>query len=234
MINKYLYTGVFLIFLSMIPIWIYNIEWYHVIITYLVYWFMTDIILSLFMHRWAAHSLWNPPRWLQKILATLGAAVLQGTPISWAAWHRTHHAYSDTEKDPHSPKYKSIFYIIFLHHYHRADLRKGIDRARDPYFAWLSRYEGYVSLLIGLIFFSILPLQWFLTLWAVPVILLNIVPDLCSNVLCHSDGVVKNRHALWPLMFGETYHKSHHEDMKLSYTKWDPAARIVEYFGWEK
>lgn len=195
---------------------------------------MTDVILSLFLHRWAAHELWRPPVWLQNTLAFLGTAVLQGTPISWAAWHRTHHAHSDTEKDPHSPKYKSIFYIIFMHHFHTADLRKGIDRARNKWFAKLSKHEGKIALAFAIVLFLVLPLQWFLTIWAVPVALLNVLPDLSSNVLCHSKGIVKNRLWLWPIMFGEVYHKSHHDNMKLSYTMWDPSVRIITAFGWTK
>lgn len=232
--NKYIYTTLSWTFFLLIPFWLINATIYQALITYFLYWFMTDCVLSLFLHRWAAHTSWNPPRWLQNILATIGVVCLQGTPISWAAWHRTHHAHSDKEKDPHSPKYKSIFFIIFMHHFHDADLRRGIDRARNNYFTWLSRHESKLALILSLSLFCILDWQWFLTLWAVPVALLNVLPDLCSNVLCHSNGIVKNRLWLWPLMFGEVYHKSHHDTCELSYTRFDPSVQIVKACGWTK
>ena len=34
------------------------------------------------------------------------------SPLGWAAAHRAHHQYSDTEKDPHSPKHKGFWYSI--------------------------------------------------------------------------------------------------------------------------
>ena len=33
--------------------------------------------------------------------------------LSWSGVHRMHHAYADTPKDPHSPKYKKWYQILF-------------------------------------------------------------------------------------------------------------------------
>jgi fatty-acid desaturase len=232
--HRHIYTGLFWIFFLSIPFWIQHALWYHFLIVYMIYWFFGDVVMSLFLHRWAAHSLWNPPVWIQNSLAFLGVLILQGTPISWAAWHRTHHAHTDTERDPHSPKYKSIFYIVCMHHFHDADYRRGIDRARNKWFFWLNNHQGKIAITASLVLFLLLPLHWFLTVWAVPIALLNIVPDLTTNVLCHSKGIVKNRPWLWPLVFREVYHKSHHDNLKLTYAGWDPAVSLITILGWSK
>ena len=42
-------------------------------------------------------------------------SALIGTPISYSAWHRTHHKNSDTIYDPHSPKDDLHGDIVFKH-----------------------------------------------------------------------------------------------------------------------
>ena len=226
--------SMFLIACLLIPVWIINATWQQFIVAYLVYWFLADFMQSLFLHRWAAHKLWSPPIWLQNVLTTLSAVSLVGTPISWAAWHRTHHAFADTEKDPHSPKYKSIFYVVFLHHFHRVEIKRAIEMARNSYFAKVNKHQAIMALSFASVLFLILPWQWFLTVWVVPVASFALLTNYTLNVLCHSNGIVKNKMWLWPLMFSEALHKDHHDHPKLSYTKLDPAGQLIRLFGWDK
>lgn len=55
-------------------------------------------------HRLLTHQsfkTYKPIRWL---LAFLGGLSGEGSALTWVAQHRKHHAYSDHEGDPHSPK----------------------------------------------------------------------------------------------------------------------------------
>jgi stearoyl-CoA desaturase (delta-9 desaturase) len=223
----------FLMFCFLVPVWLINVTWQQFLVAYFIYWFLADFMQSLFLHRWAAHKLWNPPEWLQKVLTTLSAVSLVGTPISWAAWHRTHHAFTDTEKDPHSPKYKSTFYIVFMHHFHRVEIKRAIELARNQYFATVNKHQALMALAFAFILFVLLPWQWFLTMWVVPVAMFALVTNYTLNVLGHSGGVAKNRFWLWPLMFSEVLHKDHHDYPRLSYTLFDPAGQIIKLFGWD-
>ena len=54
-------------------------------------------------HRYFAHRAYKTSRVMQFVLAWLGCSAMQRGPLWWAAHHRTHHRYSDTPKDPHSP-----------------------------------------------------------------------------------------------------------------------------------
>jgi fatty-acid desaturase len=55
-------------------------------------------------HRLLAHRSFTCPRWLERIFVILGVCGLQGTPAQWVAVHRRHHAHSDDQLDPHSPR----------------------------------------------------------------------------------------------------------------------------------
>ncbi len=230
--NKFVSTVLFLAYLAMIPFWAIHSSWYHFLFAYIAYWFFTDFILGAFMHRWAAHKLWNPPQWLQRFSSTIGAIGLIGSPIGWAAWHRTHHAHVDSEKDPHSPKFKNVFFISFYHRYHSAEAKRAVDRLRDNYFVFLYKHEVSFILIGNAVIFAILPLQWFLTLWAIPLSLMIFNINFFVNFFLHRKGFAENNMVLWPLIFSEVHHKNHHDDPKLNYNNFDITFWIIKLFKW--
>lgn len=59
-------------------------------------------------HRYFAHRSFQLPRWAQLLLALAATSTLQRGVIWWAAIHRLHHAHSDTETDPHSPRFGGL------------------------------------------------------------------------------------------------------------------------------
>lgn len=61
-------------------------------------------------HRYFSHRSFKTSRIFQYILALLGAASLQKDPLWWAAHHREHHRYTDTERDAHSPTIHGFFW----------------------------------------------------------------------------------------------------------------------------
>jgi stearoyl-CoA desaturase (delta-9 desaturase) len=63
---------------------------------------------------------------MRAILAVLGSAAIEGPVISWVADHRKHHAFSDSEGDPHSP-----------HVGHGGGLRGAIKGLAHAHLGWL-------------------------------------------------------------------------------------------------
>jgi stearoyl-CoA desaturase (delta-9 desaturase) len=61
-------------------------------------------------HRYFSHRAYSTSRVFQFLLALLGTTATQKGPLWWAASHRLHHKYSDTEKDLHSPKQRGFWY----------------------------------------------------------------------------------------------------------------------------
>ena len=54
-------------------------------------------------HRYFSHRSYRLGRVPQFVLAFVGTTAAQKGPLWWAAHHRAHHKYSDTERDIHSP-----------------------------------------------------------------------------------------------------------------------------------
>jgi len=225
---------IYYVYILLVPLALYLLTWEQLLISYLVFWFLGDFIHGLFLHRWAAHKLWSPPIWLQNSLSIISTASLVGTPITWSSWHRTHHHYSDTKKDPHSPKYKSWPYIVFKSYFHYSEPKRCIDRLRNKFINKLTQNCGIVALLINLLLFLSLEWTWFLSLWVLPVVATNFFTNWGINVLCHKEGNARNRLELYPIIFNECYHGNHHVEPELRYYKYDFWVSLITLMGWSK
>jgi len=61
---------------------------------------------SFFLHRYSAHKMYTMPLFTERIVHFLTWVIMGSSylvPRGYAILHREHHAYSDTDKDPHSP-----------------------------------------------------------------------------------------------------------------------------------
>jgi stearoyl-CoA desaturase (delta-9 desaturase) len=65
--------------------------------------FIRMFAITGFYHRYFSHRAFNTNRFWQFIFAVIGNSSVQRGPLWWAAHHRHHHRYADTEKDIHSP-----------------------------------------------------------------------------------------------------------------------------------
>jgi len=59
--------------------------------------------ITIGFHRMLTHRAFEAVKPLKAALLILGSMAIQGPAITWAVDHRTHHANSDKEGDPHSP-----------------------------------------------------------------------------------------------------------------------------------
>ena len=225
-------TWLFYIFLLTIPVWLINASLIHIILAYIFYWFISDFVNSAFLHKWASHKAWNPPRWVQYVLSFAGVVFLLGTPITWSAWHRTHHKHSDTDKDPHSPDHKGWLYCTFKHRYHEANFKLATDKMRDKYFIWLTKNELYIVVLSHIVLFSVLGTMWYLTLIAVPTALAILFTNLFVNVISHLNGEVSNIPWAWPFVFADAWHKDHHYKPNQFNGKLDISGNIIKALKW--
>ncbi len=87
-----------------------------VAIFFVSHWFLSLFSQTFFLHRYAAHKMFTMNKFWERFFylftfVTQGSSFLN--PRAYAIMHRMHHAYSDTEKDPHSPHYfKSMFRMM--------------------------------------------------------------------------------------------------------------------------
>ncbi len=68
---------------------------------------------------------------MRYVFAVLGSMAVQGPLIDWVADHRKHHAFTDTEGDPHSP-----------HHDHGEGLKGALEGLWYAHMGWLFVTQG--------------------------------------------------------------------------------------------
>ena len=64
---------------------------------------VTGLGITVGYHRLFTHRSFETNRAVQFLLGVFGSMALEGPLLKWAAIHRRHHQYSDTQLDPHSP-----------------------------------------------------------------------------------------------------------------------------------
>jgi len=82
------------------------------LVFFAAHWSLSIFCQTFFLHRYGAHRMFTMSKPVERFFHLL-TAVSQGSsflmPGGYAILHREHHAYSDTEKDPHSPHVYKTF-----------------------------------------------------------------------------------------------------------------------------
>ncbi|XP_050136707.1 probable lipid desaturase ADS3.2, chloroplastic isoform X3 [Malus sylvestris] len=65
--------------------------------------FVVGVSVNLSYHRQLSHRSFKLPKWLEYFFAYCGVLSFQRSPLEWVSIHRSHHQFTDTLKDPHSP-----------------------------------------------------------------------------------------------------------------------------------
>ncbi|MDD9941140.1 MAG: acyl-CoA desaturase [Myxococcales bacterium] len=81
-----------------------------IIVFFLAHWWGSVFMQTFFLHRYASHGMFSMSKFWERVFHFF-TFLFQGSsylvPRAYAWMHREHHAYSDTEKDPHSPHFYS-------------------------------------------------------------------------------------------------------------------------------
>lgn len=89
----------------------------YILIFFIAHWFLSLFFQTVFLHRYASHKVFTTSKFFERVLYLL-TYICQGSsflnPRAYATMHRDHHAFSDTEKDPHSPHFfKDVFQMMW-------------------------------------------------------------------------------------------------------------------------
>jgi stearoyl-CoA desaturase (Delta-9 desaturase) len=90
---------------------------YAVIAVFAGHWYLSLFCQTFFLHRYSAHKMFKMNKFWERFFYLL-TYISQGSsylsPRAYAILHRMHHAFSDTEKDPHSPHHtKNVFTMMW-------------------------------------------------------------------------------------------------------------------------
>ncbi len=185
--------------------------------------FYTAMHVTLFAHRAWSHKAWIPNKLVNLYGLIMFSLLFVGNSLGWVSVHREHHRYTDTEKDPHSPYFKSRLRIHFLSYFNSFKIQYATDLIRTKEHVFFAKYYWHFNGIILLLLFLIDP-SW-LSFW-IAVLGINIIKMHTINSLSHntpkflipiantdtsSNSILL---ALLNINSGEAWHKNHHQDPK--------------------
>lgn len=200
---------------------------------FVAHWYLSLFSQTFFQHRYAAHKAFSMSKGWERFFfffawLTQGSSYL--SPTAYGIMHRMHHAYADTELDPHSPSYdKNVLAMMWRTKKIYSDIlyeRTPVDprftknvpswKSFDLFASsWGSRLF-WIGVYIAL-YLLFAPSAWFLLL--VPVhavmgplhgVIINWYAHKYGEVNFETDNTSKNLFKVDWLMFGEGYHNNHH------------------------
>lgn len=204
---------------------LFTFSWQNFTAAFILWWVGSSWGIGLGFHRLLTHRGFYSPQWLTRTLATFGTLALQSGPITWVTTHRIHHAFTDQERDPHSPVDKGFFWAhmgwIFegtaQNQSEGSRRRYSPDLLKDPYLVWLDKYYYVPTLIVTGILFAIgglsmvfwgmglrMIINWHFT-WMV-----NSVTHVWGSRRFDTRDDSRNNGLIAAITFGEGWHNNHH------------------------
>lgn len=203
--------------------WIAAYAWWNVV---------AIVAISSGYHRYYSHKAFKAGKVYEFFVNFLGIFSGGGPALTWVATHYQHHAYSDTEKDPTSPRYKGIWKVYLNAWGYDVQIeRKFVKKLlKDKTLVWWMKNYFKVNVAIVAVLLAIDPML-FLFGYAVPMVFaFNGFSAL--NVLAHLHGKARNTIVGNLLTAGEGDHEYHHNHpASARITKWfDPTYYFIKAF----
>ncbi len=199
-------------------------SWPAVISAVLLYWVAGSLGVGMGYHRLLTHRGYKVPKVVEYFLVTCASLSLQGGPIEWTTTHRMHHAHTDRQGDPHTPRegrwWSHVGWIVAgtaQKHERVVMERYAPDLLRDRYYVWLSRYYCVPLILLALVLLALG--GWRVVMWSVFLrVTLGLQATWLVNSATHIWGRRRfetgedSRNSWWValLTFGEGWHNNHH------------------------
>lgn len=200
---------------------------------FIIHWYSSLFFQTFFLHRYASHQMFTMSKAWERVFFVL-TWIFQGSnylsAYGYGIMHRMHHAFADTEKDPHSPTYdESIFKMMWKTKTIYSQINKGQVEV-DKQFTqevpqWLA-FDKFARSAVSRIMWGTMYVGvyyfyadvWWLWLLLPVQFLLSPIHGAIVNWFAHKYGYVnfplkntsKNFLPVDFLMMGESYHNNHH------------------------
>lgn len=199
-------------------------SWSAIVSAVILYWIAGSLGIGMGYHRLLTHRGYRVPKFVEYFLVTCGTLAAEGGPIEWVTTHRIHHAHTDKQGDPHTPReggwWAHVGWVLrgTAQDHDRATLQRyAPDLTKNSYYVWLSKWFYLPSfvLLIALLAFG----GWGLMLWGMFLrVTLGLHATWLVNSATHLWGrrrfltLEDSRNSWWVAMltFGEGWHNNHH------------------------
>ena len=184
-------------------------------------WAVRMFSVTAFYHRYFSHRTFTTSRVAQFAFAVLGASCTQRGPLWWAAHHRKHHKFSDTDLDVHSPRQHGLWWAhmgwITAPANFPTDVSQIPDLVKYRELRLLDRFDLLVPITLATTLFLLG--GWQLLIWGFFVSTIVLFHTTCLiNSFAHlmgrrryaTDDDSRNSLVLALLTFGEGWHNNHH------------------------
>ena len=205
---------------AVVGVFLVGITWQGVALCVALY-YVRMFAITAGYHRYFAHRAFKTNRVFQFILALIGGFSVQHGALWWAAHHRDHHKYSDTEKDLHSPRQSGLLWAhmgwFLSDQYNETKLERIRDFAKYPELRALNKMNEVLAaiMVVGLFLVG----GWSAVVWGFCVSTVLLWHGTFTiNSLTHRIGKAryetgddsKNSFWLTLITMGEGWHNNHH------------------------
>lgn len=230
--------------IAIVGLFYFNFSLTNIFYTIISFYIFNIIGVWMMLHRYFSHKAFAfKHKFLQYLFTSIAVLSCRGSIISWVYIHRQHHAHSDTDKDPHSPK--ALGYKIFgFGHYKEMEADKmKIFLVKDLMVKEHLFIHKYYFLLICsfITLLAIYNIEFLYFLYILPITLVHLSQNH-FNYFGHLYGYrnfetkdnSRNNIWLFPFILGEAWHNNHHHNPSLLTTKVkfyeiDPISFIISF-----
>lgn len=220
----------------------FDLNFLSILVIVLFYILYSAVGLGMMFHRYWTHKSFEfKSSTLKWILTCFGLLAGRGSIVGWVHVHREHHAYSDTEKDPHIRNMSLIKIIFPSLTDHGKNINKFLIRDllnKDQLF--INNYYLAMVLAPVIIITLISPYVAFLC-WYAPVFFTNIIWNIFIWIGHHKTLGYKNHSTddhsanigiFSFLLLGEGWHNNHHKNpknwnLKEKWWEFDPIGLLI-------
>jgi stearoyl-CoA desaturase (Delta-9 desaturase) len=174
-------------------------------------------------HRYFSHRTYKTGRVMQFLLAVLAQTSSQRGVLWWAAHHRDHHKFSDTERDVHSPKQWGFWHSHVGWIYDKneqTNFARVKDLARYPELVILDKLWVVPPTILGFTIWGIWSWPGLFVGFALSTVLLwhgtftiNSLSHVWGNRRYETTDTSRNNWVLALVTMGEGWHNNHHHFM---------------------
>ena len=226
---------------SIFGLFYFDITILNVVMTIISFYIYSIFGLSMTLHRYYTHKsfeMHHIAHWLFTFISILTG---RGSPLGWVYIHRLHHAFSDTDKDPHGPK--TVGFKLFGFKPIENTTKPNLFIVKDlmnPQQLFINKY--YLLIILGwLAILGLINVNLIYFTWILPVFLIQLSQN-SFNHFAHLYGYRNfetkdnstNNICLWPFILGDAWHNNHHANAEKFSTKikkyeFDPVANFINW-----
>ena len=203
---------------------LFTFSWQNLFAAVFIWWMTGSLGIGLGYHRLLTHGGFKTPKAVEYFLTVCGTLALQSGPLQWVTTHRIHHAFTETENDPHSPRDGTFWAHIgwlmrgtALSHDEATMKRYAPDLLKDKGHVFISKYFFMTTLIVGVALYFIG--GWSMILWGIflrqvfgwhMTFLINSATHLWGTRRFETRDDSRNNGLIAALTFGEGWHNNHH------------------------